>query len=494
MSKSIPWDSKSHRSAKSVSEISKVSVDAYNKLWDDIRKRKEAEKKTEIEKLVQLKAQEEAEHMKELKAKYLITKTNEHILEQIKETQMRKNVEKAVDKEMFNEVIKAMPDNLVNVFPRITETPATIRRDKKVQQQNDLKTKLLEQIGAKVSERRVHKKGDELEAIRKDVEMHNLETNLKLATQRDIMQKYKDELLREIQLNNIKKLAEKVEDDRDLERLLQAKDLLAPSLEEELSPSKISEYAKNGSLAIAKSPPDNDVLLNNEGEGNELPEDPAKQDENAIDEQKEEAEKEAGVEDAGTTNENVVEEKHEQKEVINEKKEAPLTERMQQKQRIYERQRQMRIKLLQEQLFRKQQDMLKDASKAAPRSVSNSQASVQNLASNWKSPVRAEEPRIYRQSAANILSNYPSSKSPTGKKINASPDARPIRVEVRIPKGEVLNKNTGLVMAVHETKVPTTIKESNNLASKISASVQRPLLQLPHGGNSHNFFVTHEIA
>jgi len=506
MSHTSRLDSNCHRSVKSYSEISRVSVDAYNKVWEDIIKRKGLEKKADIEnqKILEMQASAEKERMQ--RVKQLHEKNQGEVLRQIEETHKRKIVEKVVDQMKYNEVVQNMPEDLVNVYPRITETPIAIRRARKEKVQSEVKKNLLDQIGQQVEAKKTQKRismGSELEQIKKEQYMKELEELDKIAAQKAIMKTYQNELVREMQLKNILKMAEKAQDEREIQRLMQAKEMLSPTLETEISPSKISDSIRKFSLEgnnlggkriqkdyLNLEQPESPEPDKNENEAEEKRDEEPKIEENKDDQPQDEKNNENDVkneENDQPKEEN--ETKNKEKAKRDSEKESAYKKRLQEKEKLRQQQKQMRIKLLQDQMLRKQQLERQQLtiSTIPAKSTSSSPLKYRNLAAMISSPVKPDN-RIYQHNAAMILNSKHEAAT------NIRPQNSKNSCSIRMPVESYSNNVKENHSVVSAAKLSSMMQNANLASLNSNPDTKRAMNgpQFLHGGNSHNFFVTTE--
>ncbi len=204
--------SRSHRSAKSLSQCSRVSTDAYRKAVEDMLKSREDELKISSaqKKLMQEAEQREAE--KRLREKTAILASVDVVKRQIELKQQLKLQELQQQRHEYNAVIESMPADLINVYPRITETPAEVRRAQKARKEAELKRVLLDEISLKQQKKSVEKRdadGKELETMaRKEAEERGKEELAKAEYEAN-MQQYKEELMQEMEFRRMKQMSER---------------------------------------------------------------------------------------------------------------------------------------------------------------------------------------------------------------------------------------------------------------------------------------------
>ena len=164
------------------SGCSKVSIEAYNRVLEQLNSLKNQDILIEETLKKQLHDSEEKERTKREKLKKEML-ANKEILElQIK---LKKEKEMQEKMNILNEgkqTLAQMPENLINIFPRITETPKQIRHGKKIKLQEEVKMSLKQQMENKLlrtEEKKQKEKQQECENIQKTNEKEKKEDETK---------------------------------------------------------------------------------------------------------------------------------------------------------------------------------------------------------------------------------------------------------------------------------------------------------------------------
>ena len=217
-------------SSSYLTTCSKVTLDAYNRVLEQLQSIKDGEKRTEDFLTNKLRAEEDREKATKDKLKREAMATNEVVKMQMALKLERERMERAQNQVEFRTVISAMPENLINVYPRITETPADLRKSRKVQQQEELKKDLKQQMSnraAKRVEETVKFKQEELEVVTKVQEKVKKEEELVKQRDKEKMEKYKTELNKDIKCKVMQKKNEKKLEEIEYNGMSELQHLLA---------------------------------------------------------------------------------------------------------------------------------------------------------------------------------------------------------------------------------------------------------------------------
>ena len=195
-----------------LTSCSKVTRDAYNRVIEQLHFVQEKDRHTQssLEKILLAQEEREKAEFEKRKAEALATKQVLQIQIDLKKQQQR--TERAREQVDYKTVIAEMPENVINVYPRITETPLEKRKDRKTQLQEELKKELKEQMAKKAqraSEERRRVKEQELASLQKTHEQAQKAEEESKVRDKQKLDQYKLELSKDIQCKEMRKLNDK---------------------------------------------------------------------------------------------------------------------------------------------------------------------------------------------------------------------------------------------------------------------------------------------
>jgi len=228
-----------------------VELEAYNRILKNLQQTSISNEKDNILCKTQLEFQEDLDKRKKEKLKKELLQTTEYLKKQMLEkSELIKN-QKITEISLENAQFQKMPANLVNVFPRITETPAEIRRSRELARKEELRKSLENQICEKdrsLANKKSESKNEEKQKLTRLAELVKKEENESKKIKKEKCDAYMEELNRDIKAKEIKKINEKRLENIEYEGM-----------------NKIVEMIKNGENNIEYPlPGDNEKLEKNE--------------------------------------------------------------------------------------------------------------------------------------------------------------------------------------------------------------------------------------
>eukprot|EP01022_Parablepharisma_sp_SALTPOND_P021736 TRINITY_DN434_c0_g2_i1.p2 TRINITY_DN434_c0_g2~~TRINITY_DN434_c0_g2_i1.p2 ORF type:complete len:689 (+),score=109.99 TRINITY_DN434_c0_g2_i1:9267-11333(+) len=199
-------------SAPYLNSCNQVELEAYNRLLDKLKVVSHIDEATDSMQNFQRVREELIEKQKKEKLKKELMQTTQYLRKQMEEKAVREKTVQEKDREEYNKVCNSMPAYVVSVFPRITETPLEVRRQREINQKITLKKGLLEQIGER--EARVKKEKQDLKELEQGrlkrlVEMLKKEEEEIKEKQKEKREKYIAELKKDIECKTMEKANQK---------------------------------------------------------------------------------------------------------------------------------------------------------------------------------------------------------------------------------------------------------------------------------------------
>lgn len=195
-----------------LNECSKVVLDAYDREVKKLQSINDKEKYFDEEIQKGIEKEDKREEEKKLKLKAEILETAKVVARQMAEKNEKDKIAKNREKEEFNKTYGKIPPNIVSTFPRIADTPAEVRNQRKIAMQNIMK----EQLESQIETDRLHKQSkhmrwmsEEHERLKKLEEETKREERENAEKIREKVKQYQDELRRDIECKEKRKSNDK---------------------------------------------------------------------------------------------------------------------------------------------------------------------------------------------------------------------------------------------------------------------------------------------
>eukprot|EP00830_Metopus_es_P017000 TRINITY_DN5455_c0_g1_i1.p1 TRINITY_DN5455_c0_g1~~TRINITY_DN5455_c0_g1_i1.p1 ORF type:complete len:714 (-),score=208.06 TRINITY_DN5455_c0_g1_i1:32-2125(-) len=190
----------------------KVTLDAYDRVLKRVQSIQDSDKKVQDHLSQQIKEEEEKERKVKEKQKAESLEAQRKLEIQIRENKQKKFAEKIKEAEEFKNTMQNLPEEVVNAYPRITQTPKEIRKARKIEEQERLKKLLEQQIDLKMKkelEKRTKEIQEDTVRLVKTKEKGEKEEEEQKAKLQEKMNEYQKGLRNDIQYHQIRKENEK---------------------------------------------------------------------------------------------------------------------------------------------------------------------------------------------------------------------------------------------------------------------------------------------
>ena len=195
-----------------LSTCSKVTLDAYHRVLEKLQMIKEKEANTQELMTKQMKELEDRETKVKDKQRHESLLIKAELEVQMKRKREQSLAEKQKVSQEFRSTVLNLPEEVVNVFPRITQTPPEVRRANKMRVQAEVRQELRNQIAQKASKNTLEKTyevQEDMERLKKyQEEYERLHETEQTKTQEQLTQ-YKTDLEKDIQYKKARKVNEK---------------------------------------------------------------------------------------------------------------------------------------------------------------------------------------------------------------------------------------------------------------------------------------------